>query len=52
MQKETDTDSSTSINDEITDDNNTSEDISCHQNSSEVIDHTCDDNGNNLLNIE
>ena len=34
------------------DDNNVSEEISCHQNSSEVMDHTCDDNVNNLLNIE
>ena len=44
--------SSTSINDERTNYNNTNEDISCNQNSVEVIDHTCDDNGNNLRNIE
>ena len=32
LQKETDTDSSNIINDEITDDNNTSEEILCHKN--------------------
>ena len=42
LKKETDAESSTSINDEITYYNNTSEEISCHQNSAEVIDHTCD----------
>ena len=52
MKKETDADSSASINDEILDDNNTSEEISPHQNSAEVIDHTCDDNGINLFNTE
>ena len=52
LQTETDTDPSTSINDEITDDNNTSEEISYHQNSSEVIDHTYDENGINFLNTE
>ena len=52
LKKETDTQSSSRINDEITDDNNTSEEISCHKNSSEVIVHTCDDNGNYVLNIE
>ena len=31
---------------------NTSKEISCHQNSEEVIDHTCDDNGNNVPKIE
>ena len=31
--------------------NNTSKEISCHQNSTEVMDHTCGDNGNNVLNI-
>ena len=50
--KETDKESSTIINDEITDDKNTSEEISSHQNSAEVIDHTCDDNGNDPLNAE
>ena len=34
------------------DDKNTSEETSYHQNSEEVIDHTCDDNGINLLNIQ
>ena len=29
-----------------------SEEISSRQNSAEIIDHTCDDNGINLLNIE
>ena len=29
-----------------------SEEISSYQNLSEVIDHTCDENGNNLLNSE
>ena len=33
----------------MTDDNRSSEEISCHQNSSEFIDHTCDDNVINLL---
>ena len=31
---------------------NTSEQISSHQNSAELIDHTCDDNGYNVLNSE
>ena len=52
MQKYTDIESSTSNNDEIMDDNNTSEEIYSHKNREEVIYHTCDDNGNNLLNIE
>ena len=51
LQKETDKESSTTINDEITDDNNTSEEISRHKNPAEFIDHTCDDNDINLLNI-
>ena len=51
MQKETDTESSNIIIDEITDDNNTSEEILSHQNSAELIDHTCDYNVINLLNI-
>ena len=33
-------------------DKNTSEDISCHQNSTKLMDHTCNDNANNVLNIE
>ena len=51
FQKETDTQSSTSINDEITDGRNKSEEILCHKNLVGEIDHTCDDNGNNVLNI-
>ena len=31
---------------------NTSEEISSNKNSAELIDHTCDDNGINLLNTE
>ena len=50
-QKETETQSSISINGEITDDNNTSEEISCHKDSAKAMDHTCDDNGNNGINI-
>ena len=42
--------SSVSINYEITDENNISEEITPHQNSVEIIDYTCDDNGKNLLN--
>ena len=34
------------------DDNNASEEIAFHHNSTGVIYHTCDDNGNNLLNTE
>ena len=34
------------------DDNNASEELAYHQNSTGVIDHTCDDNGINLLNTE
>ena len=51
MQKNTDTESSTSINYKITHDSNTSEEISFHRDSEELIYHTCDDNGINLLNI-
>ena len=50
MQKETDTESITRINEENMDDNNASEEIESHQDSSVVIDHTCDENGINLLN--
>ena len=46
---ETDTESSISINIETIEENNISEEISDHKNSAEVIDHTCDDNRNNLL---
>ena len=52
LQKKTDTQLRISNNNEITDDHNKNEEISCHQNSEEVIDHTCDDNGDNLHNIE
>ena len=52
FQKETDTESSTSINKENMDDNNASEELESHQNSTGVIYHTCDDNGINLLNTE
>ena len=52
LQKETDTKSSTIINDEITNDNNAKEEISCHQNPEEVFQHACDNNGNNFLNIK
>ena len=44
-----DTESSVSINYEIADGKNTSEEISSYLNSAEIIDHTCDDNGINLL---
>ena len=47
--KKTDTDSTNRINDEIIDDKNTIEEISCNKNSAEVIDHTCDDNGNHFF---
>ena len=33
-----------SINDEIIDENNISDEISSHQNSAKLIDHTCDEN--------
>ena len=33
-------------------DKNTSEEIASHQNSTGVIDHTCDDNGIDVLNTE
>ena len=52
LQTETDTESSISINNEIFDENNISEEISSHQKSAEVIDHTCDDNGKNLISIK
>ena len=34
------------------DENNISKEISSHTNPSKLIYHTCDDNGNNLLNTE
>ena len=40
--KETDTESSTSINEENMDDKTESEEIASHQNSTGVIYHTCD----------
>ena len=49
LRKENDTESSTIIDDEIIDDDNTSQEISSHKNLVELIDHTCDDNGINLL---
>ena len=49
FQNETDTDSSTSINEKNMDDNTASEEIASHQNSTGVNDHTCDENGINLL---
>ena len=33
-------------------DNNSSEEISCHHNSTRVIDRTCDENGINSINTE
>ena len=50
LQKETDIESITSINEENTDDNTASEEIASHHNSTGVIDNTCDDNGINLFN--
>ena len=50
IQTETDIESIIIINNEILDENNTSEEILCHQKWEEVIYLTCDDNGNNLLN--
>ena len=52
LQKETDTESITSTNEENMDDKNASEELSFHQNSTGVIDHTCDYNGINLLNTD
>ena len=34
------------------DENNISEEIYSHENLAQIIDHTCDNNGINLLNIE
>ena len=44
LKRETDTESSIGIHDEMIDEKNTSEEISSHKNSTEVNDHTCDDN--------
>ena len=52
MQKEIDTESIVIINDEIMDENNVSKEMSYNKNSSEIIDHACDENGINLLNTE
>ena len=49
LKTETYTESSVSINNATIDEKYISEEISSHNNSAEVIDHTCDDNGNNLL---
>ena len=45
FQSESDTESSIIINNWIIDKNNLSEEISYHQNSAKVIDHTCGENG-------
>ena len=50
LHKENNTESSTSINEEDMDDITASEQIASHQNSTGVIDHTCDDKEINLLN--
>ena len=47
MWKETYTEEIISINDEMMDENNISEEISSHNDSEEVIDHTCDYRGEN-----
>ena len=52
LQKETDTESSTSINEEKMDDNNANAEIASYHNSTGLIDHTCDYNGIKLLNTE
>ena len=52
FQKETDTVSSTSINEENMDESNAIEEMSSNHNSIGVIDHTCDENVINLLNTE
>ena len=52
MQKETDSESSVRTDDEIMDENSISEQIQFHKSSADIIDHTCDDNGINLHNIE
>ena len=52
LQKVTYSESSASINDEITDQIIISEEVSSHQNSSEIIYNTQDDNVINLLNTE
>ena len=50
FQKETDIESSTSINEGNMEDNTASEEIASHKNPTGEIDHTCDDNGINLPN--
>ena len=47
-----DTEASVSINDERTDQNHISEEISSHENSTEIFDHACGDSGINLVNTE
>ena len=47
LQTETDTESSITINNETIDEKNVSEEIPSHHNLTEVIDHTCNDNGKN-----
>ena len=50
FQKETNTQSITSTNEKNIDENTAIEQIASHQNPTGVIDHTCDENGINLLN--
>ena len=52
FKKKSDTQPSTGINDKITNNNNTNEEISCHQKPAEVIDYIYNDNVNIVLNIE
>ena len=52
LQKKIDTESSVVINDERMDENNISEKQLSHQNPSEIIDHTLDNNEINLVNKE
>ena len=50
LQKVTDSESGASINDEMTDQINKSEEILHHKNSSEIVNNTQYDNGINLVN--
>ena len=52
LKKVTYTEPSVSINDEKTDQNHISEEISSHQNPAEIIDHAYDGSGINLENTE
>ena len=51
MKKVTNTQSIIIIDDEIIDDDIIIEEISCHQGSAKVTDHTCDDTVSNVINI-